>query len=94
MTKRIIRKLSDNASIVSTAQLIMLPTITIKGQNQILIEQQYQLITFTEIEIKLKFKEGYAIITGINFAIKMMYANEIIIEGEIKQIIFQKEEEI
>lgn len=67
----------------------MLPTITIKAQKQILIEQEYQLVTFTETVIKLNFVSGYVVITGVNFAIKMMYANEILIEGEIKAITFQ-----
>lgn len=92
IAKRIIKRFSNhNEAVLSTAQLIMLPTITIKAQKQILIEQEYQLITFTETEMKLHFVSGYVVITGLNFVIKMMYANEILIEGEIISITFQNE---
>lgn len=67
------------------------PVITITKAEQILIEQHYKLLHFSEEEIVLGFKSAQMRIIGENLLIQTMYPSEILLEGKILQIIFNGE---
>jgi len=69
------------------SESLSLPTITITDK-KITIEQHYQLISFTETEIKLRCNNGIIQINGASLIIKLMYPREIILEGSINKVSF------
>jgi len=70
-------------------QLYSIPVITITGQNHILIEQHYKILYFSNTEIKLTTKIGTIQIIGQALMIKMMYPQELLLEGTIKEINYE-----
>lgn len=63
--------------------------ITIKDQQQIIVEQIYQLVSFTNERITLKNVQGLIQVDGTHLRIIHMHQEEIIIEGAIQAIHFQ-----
>lgn len=72
------------------SDLLGLPTITISGKRHISIEQHYRLTAFSPEEIKLQCENGSIQIIGQALMIKMMFAREIMLEGEIHEIKFHQ----
>ena len=70
------------------SESLSLPTITILGDKKVVIEQHYQLISFSESEIKLRCNNGVIQISGQSLVIKLMYPREIILEGIINKVNF------
>lgn len=68
--------------------LSIIPIITIKGNQQFVIENDYTLLSFSEKYIKLDYQQGHIEITGDKLKIKAMFPEEMILQGTIKQIIF------
>jgi len=87
MIKRMIKPLMDDRFPLPSDRL-SLPTVTVTGYRQVVIEQHYQLISFSESEIKLQCENGIIQINGEQLVIKLMYPREIILEGSIKKVSF------
>ncbi|MBD1222836.1 sporulation protein YqfC [Virgibacillus halodenitrificans] len=68
--------------------MLELPRITVVGQIHVYIENHKGLATYSESELKLKMNKGYVKITGNSFVLKMMLPEEILLEGEIRDITF------
>ncbi|AIF43392.1 sporulation protein YqfC [Virgibacillus halodenitrificans] len=68
--------------------MLELPRITVVGQIHVYIENHKGLATYSESELKLKMNKGYVKITGSSFVLKMMLPEEILLEGEIRDITF------
>lgn len=68
-----------------------MPIIMLYSNNRIVIEQHYQLISFTDTEIKLLCKGGSIQIIGNNLHITIMYPREITLSGVIQEIKFYAE---
>lgn len=88
--KRVIDKVIHPSAFLPPELLFTTPVITITRGQQILIEQHYKLLHFSEDEIILQFKTGNMKLIGEEFFIKMMYENEIVLEGNVKQITFDE----
>jgi sporulation protein YqfC len=71
-------------------QLMDIPFITMKGNQQISIENEYTLLSFSATEIKLRYQLGIMTISGENLMIRTMYADEMICQGVIIQVSFQE----
>lgn len=85
--KRLNVPLIKNEDILPS-KILTLPTITITGNREITIEQNYKLLAFSEEMIQLQCENGIVQINGNSFMIKLMYPNEIILEGNIEEVIF------
>lgn len=88
--QRIRSLLIDQLSLPADVILEM-PRITIIGRIHIYIENHQGLATYTENELKLKTNKGYVQIKGSSFVLKMMLPKEILLEGEISDVIFLSE---
>ena len=85
--KRLYAPLTKNEAILPS-KILSLPTITITGNREITIEQKYKLLAFSDRMIQLQCEDGIVQINGNSFIIKLMYPNEIILEGNIEEVIF------
>lgn len=72
--------------------MLQLPKITMIGQLHIYIENHQGLVVYTDTELQLKTEQGYVQITGNSFVLKIMYPEEILLEGKIKEVKFIEEE--
>lgn len=68
--------------------ILELPRITIIGQIHIYVENHQGLIVYSDSELKLKTHKGFIQILGSSFILKMMYPEEILLEGTIKEVKF------
>lgn len=82
-------KFINDKSFLPSHLNIHMPIITIKGEEHIIIEQQYKLIAFAPDKVILQFKSGKIHINGNNFVMKMMFMNELTLQGTIHSIQFQ-----
>lgn len=85
--KRLYAPLTKNEAILPS-KILSLPTITITGNREITIEQKYKLLAFSDRMIQLQCEDGIVQINGNSFMIKLMYPNEIILEGNIDEVRF------
>lgn len=85
--KRLYAPLTKNEAILPS-KILSLPTITITGNREITIEQKYKLLAFSDRMIQLQCEDGIVQINGNSFMIKLMYPNEIILEGNIVEVRF------
>lgn len=85
--KRLYAPLTKNEAILPS-KILSLPTITITGNREITIEQKYKLLAFSDRMIQLQCEDGIVQINGNSFIIKLMYPNEIILEGNIDEVRF------
>ncbi|SFL81320.1 sporulation protein YqfC [Gracilibacillus orientalis] len=67
-----------------------LPRITMIGSIHAYIENHQGLIIFSSTELLLKVHQGHVRITGDNFVLKTMIDKDILLEGNIKDITFEK----
>ncbi|MBM7584724.1 sporulation protein YqfC [Bacillus pakistanensis] len=65
-----------------------LPRITMIGQLHIYIENHRGLLTFTDKEVRLLLKQGQLLIKGKSFVIKMILPEEIMLEGNIHEVLY------
>ncbi len=72
--------------------LLELPRITMVGQIHIYIENHRGILTFSETELRLALKQGYLLVKGNHFVLKTILVEEILLEGEIEQVLFVNEE--
>ena len=62
--------------------------VMIRGHHHILIQQHYRIMSFSQTEVTLQTNNKTIHIKGTNLYIKMMYPQEIVLEGDIKEIKF------
>ncbi|MCP3741347.1 sporulation protein YqfC [Rossellomorea sp. BNER] len=65
-----------------------LPRITMIGQLHIYIENHQGLLTFSDKEVRLLLKQGQLLIKGKSFVIKMILPEEIMLEGNIQEVLY------
>lgn len=68
--------------------ILDLPRITVIGQIHVYIENHQGIAVYSDTELKLKTQQGFIHILGSSFVIKMMYPEEILLEGNIDEIKF------
>ncbi len=68
-----------------------LPRITMIGQIHIYIENHKGLLAFSDKELRLLLTQGQLLIKGKSFVIKTILPEEILLEGEINQVVFIRE---
>ena len=71
--------------------MLELPRITMIGSIHAYIENHQGLIIFQSNELLLKVHNGFIKIIGSDFVLKMMVGQEILLEGKITDVTFQKE---
>lgn len=64
-----------------------LPRITMIGKIHIYIENHRGVLTFSDSELRLQLKQGQLLVKGKGFVLKMMLPDEILLQGEIEQVI-------
>lgn len=80
------------------SRLLELPTevssniskITIQGFSQMLIENYQSILEYQDIYIRIKTYYGIINITGFNLRLNDMTSDDVMIEGEIDSIDFEK----
>lgn len=87
--KNLLMKVKNKASFLPADYVYPSSQIIINNQRQVLIEQAYELIYFSEIEVKLQLEEGKLSIVGEGLLINSMFTDEITIEGELIKIEFE-----
>lgn len=65
-----------------------LPRITMIGKLHIYIENHRGLLTFSDNEFRILLKHGQLMIKGDSFVIKILMPEEILLEGNIEQVLF------
>lgn len=83
-----LRPLLINYLALPSDVILELPRITIIGQIHVYIENHKGLTVFTDTELKLKSTNGYILIRGSSFVLKMMLPEEILLEGTISEVTF------
>lgn len=81
-------RLLNNYMALPTDVLLELPRITMIGQLHVYIENHQGLVVYSDTELKLNTHQGFIQILGSSFVLKMMHAEEILLEGEIKEVKF------
>ncbi|MBO8176856.1 sporulation protein YqfC [Aeribacillus pallidus] len=71
--------------------LMDLPRITMIGKIHIYIENHKGLLSFSDKELRLLLKQGQLLIKGHSFVIKTILPEEILLEGNIDQVIYLDE---
>ena len=64
------------------------PKITIIGRGQILVENYYSIVNFSEEEIRLETAEGNVCFKGKGLVLKVILSSELRIEGELSSLSF------
>jgi len=64
------------------------PKITIIGRGQILVENYYSIVNFSEEEIRLETAEGIVCFKGKGLILKVILSTELRIEGELSSLSF------
>lgn len=86
---RLLKKVFHIPSNMSQSQSIVLESlIMVRGNQHLLLQQHYHIITFSHTEIKLQTNNKIIHIKGLNLHIKTMYPQEIALEGDIEEIKF------
>lgn len=68
--------------------MLDLPRITVIGQIHVYIENHQGIAVFSDTELTLKSTKGLIQILGNSFVIKLMYPEEILLEGNISEVNF------
>ena len=69
-----------------------LPRITMIGRIHIYIENHRGVLTFSDTEFRLQLKEGQLRVLGRDFVLKMMLSDEVLLQGEIDEVIYVEAE--
>ncbi|HBW38008.1 YabP/YqfC family sporulation protein [Desulfosporosinus sp. BICA1-9] len=64
------------------------PKITITGREQILVENYFSIVNFSEEEIRLETAKGDLFFRGKGLVLKVILATELRIEGELSSLSF------
>lgn len=75
-------------AILFPSDMTKVPYISIKGNKQFTLENDYSLQLFSAQKIIISYEQGLIEITGTEMVIKAMYKEEMIIEGTIHSIQF------
>ncbi|MGP4042402.1 sporulation protein YqfC [Gracilibacillus sp. D59] len=67
-----------------------LPRITTIGSIHAYIENHQGLVIFSSTELLLKVHQGHVRIKGEDFVLKTMIDKDILLEGDIKDVSFEK----
>lgn len=70
-----------------------LPRLTMIGQVHLYIENHKGVVRFTNNELRLSLNEGQLIISGERLVIKTILPEEILLEGLIHQVTYDKQNE-
>jgi sporulation protein YqfC len=65
-----------------------LPRITMIGQLHIYIENHYGVLQFSDNVLRLRLRDGQLFIKGKGFVIKIIQPEEILLQGQIDQVLF------
>lgn len=65
-----------------------LPRMTVIGQLHVYIENHKGIFSFTEHELQLYLTKGRLKISGNQLVLKILYSDEILLEGWIKELTF------
>ncbi|GIN70975.1 sporulation protein YqfC [Bacillus sp. J14TS2] len=68
-----------------------LPRITMVGNLHIYIENHNGLLVFTDNELRLLLKQGQLLIKGKSFVLKTILPEEILLEGNIEEVLYLNE---
>lgn len=68
-----------------------LPRLTMIGQVHLYIENHKGVVRFTNNELRLALNEGQLIISGDRLVIKSILPEEILLEGFIHQVTYDKQ---
>ncbi|WAA10377.1 sporulation protein YqfC [Fervidibacillus albus] len=68
--------------------LMDFPRITMIGQIHLYIENHKGLLTFTDEEFRVLFRQGQLLVKGKGFVIKTILPEELLLEGRIEQIFY------
>ncbi|KSU86031.1 sporulation protein YqfC [Fictibacillus enclensis] len=85
VTKWLVEKLDLPAD-----AMMDLPRITMIGQLHIYIENHRGVMAFSREELKLRLKQGHLVIKGQDFVIKTILPEEILLEGTIEGVYYDK----
>ncbi|WP_316245330.1 MULTISPECIES: sporulation protein YqfC [Gracilibacillus] len=88
LKEKIMRSITQTFDLPSEVTL-KLPRITMIGTIHAYIENHQGLVVFSSDELLLKVHQGHVRITGKDFVLKMMIAQDILLEGEITDIRFE-----
>lgn len=90
--KRLNRLKSNKINNLNLGQdMNTLPVLTATGTKQILIESSYTLLQYKENDITLECNEIIVQIIGSNLIISFMYPDELMLVGEVDQIIYHQQ---
>ncbi len=65
-----------------------LPRMTLIGQLHVYIENHKGIFSFTDHELQLNLTKGRLKISGENLVLKILYSDEILLEGWIRELAF------
>ncbi|WP_439649654.1 sporulation protein YqfC [Gracilibacillus salinarum] len=68
-----------------------LPRITMIGSIHAYIENHQGLVVFSSQELLLKVHQGFVRVKGEAFVLKMMIDKDILLEGKIQDVTFEKD---
>ncbi|MBO8168827.1 MAG: sporulation protein YqfC [Thermoanaerobacteraceae bacterium] len=70
--------------------ILDLPKITLVGTLQLQLENHRGIIEFSEEQVRINTKEGVLVITGEQFFLRNITEQEIVLDGKIKALSYQK----
>lgn len=85
-----IKKWMVNQLDLPTDAVMDLPRITMIGQFHIYIENHQGVLRFSSEELRLKLNEGQLHVKGSGFVIKTILPEEILLEGTVHYVQFNK----
>ncbi len=68
--------------------ILDLPRITMLGNKQVLIENHKGIIEYTASLVRIKLSEGELIIHGTQLLLGNLQAEQILVEGTVREVIY------
>ncbi|MGB9886037.1 MAG: sporulation protein YqfC [Moorellales bacterium] len=65
-----------------------LPRVTVVGSSQVTVENHRGLIEFTPTRVRIAAKEGAVEVEGEQLTLRLILAEEIILEGRVRAVSF------
>ncbi|WP_369809998.1 sporulation protein YqfC [Gracilibacillus caseinilyticus] len=90
MKEKFMRALTRTFDLPSEVTL-ELPRITMIGSIHAYIENHQGLVVFSSQELLLKVHQGFVRVKGDEFVLKMMIDKDILLEGKIQDVTFEKD---
>lgn len=85
--KGILRSLAKRLDIPQDI-ILDLPRITMLGNKQVLIENHKGIIEYTTSLVRIKMSEGELIIHGTQLLLGNLQAEQILVEGTVREVIY------